>query len=362
MKVLHVETGMNLYGGALQVFYLLRGLQEKGIENVLVCPRGSEIAQAATPFADVHPLTMRGELDFIFGHRLSQTILRKRPDLLHVHSRRGADLWGALAAIRTGCKSIVTRRVDNPEKPWLVRLKYRQFDHVIAISDGIRNVLLHEGVPADHVTCVHSAVDVDVWQKPCNRPWFNQQFGLPENARAIGVIAQLIARKGHRFLIEAMPAVLDKHPEAYFIFFGKGTLQQELEELCRDIGVEKHVVFAGFRNDLDRILPCLDLVVHPALMEGLGVSLLQAAAARVPIVAARAGGIPEIVINAVSGLLVEPGNSRELEEKISRILADEKLADALAQGGRAVVEEKYSLARMVEGNLNMYRYVLDHQK
>jgi glycosyltransferase involved in cell wall biosynthesis len=68
------------------------------------------------------------------------------------------------------------------------------------------------------------------------------------------------------------------------------------------------------------------------------------------------------VINAVSGLLVEPGNSRELEEKISRILADEKLADALAQGGRAVVEEKYSLARMVEGNLNMYRYVLDHQK
>ena len=108
MKVLHVETGMNLYGGALQVFYLLRGLQEKGIENVLVCPRGSEIAQAATPFADVHPLTMRGELDFIFGHRLSQTIKRAARRTFCPFLPIASESWSSGTIISSSLASLST--------------------------------------------------------------------------------------------------------------------------------------------------------------------------------------------------------------------------------------------------------------
>jgi len=354
MRVLHIETGMNLYGGALQVFYLLRGLHARGVDNLLVCPCGSAIAVEARPYAKVIELPMRGEVDLIFGWRLLQTLRRERPDLVHAHSRRGADLWGAIAARIAGIPALVTRRVDNPEAPWLARLKYRQFAHVITISQGIRDVLLGEGVPADHVTCVHSAVDIDAWQGEPDRAWINREFNLPDDSQVVAVIAQLIERKGHRFLFEAIPRILEKVPNAYFLVLGKGPLETELKELCKTLQIESHVIFAGFRDDLQRIMPCLDLVVHPALMEGLGVSLLQAAACGIPIVAGRAGGIPEIVEDGVNGYLVEPGNSEELIIPVTQLLLNPDDNSNMGQQGREIVQKWFSIDAMVSSNMNCY--------
>lgn len=355
MRVLHIETGMNLYGGALQVFYLLRGLHEQGIENLLVCSQGSVIAKEAQPFAKVIEIPMRGDVDVLFGWRLLQTLRRERPDLVHAHSRRGADLWGAIAARLAGIPALVTRRVDNPEPGWLARLKYRQFAHVITISNGIRDVLLAEGIPADDVTCIHSAVDIDAWQSEMDRDWLNKEFNLPGDAKVAAVIAQLIDRKGHRFLFEALPKILEQVPNAYFLILGKGPLESELKELCKSLQIDSHVIFAGFRRDLQRIMPNLDLVVHPALMEGLGVSLLQAAACGIPIVAGRAGGIPEIVKDGVNGYLVEPGISNELVSPIVNLLLIEESRTKLGEAGRIVVKQNHSIEVMVDKNLIIYK-------
>jgi len=355
MRVLHIETGRNLYGGALQVAYLLQGLKGSGVRSILVCPEGSEIAQAAAGFAEVHPLPMRGELDVLFGLRLIRLIRKVRPDLIHVHSRRGADLWGAVAARATGTRAVLTRRVDNPENAMLARFKYRQFARVVSISEGIRQVLIKEGVPARHVSCVHSAVDMADRRQDCDRSWFRREFGLAESHQTVAVIAQLIPRKGHRFLIEAAPEILEKCPEAHFLFFGKGALRQELESLCAEAGIRDKVIFAGFRDDLRHILPCIDLVVHPALMEGLGVSLLQAAASGVPIVGARSGGIPEIVRDGVNGYLVPPGDAQALIDPISRLLSDGTLAAGFGEAGHRIVKEHFSIEAMVAGNLEIYR-------
>lgn len=355
MRVLHIETGMNLYGGALQVFYLLRGLHEQGVENLLVCSQGSAIAKEAKPFANVIEIPMRGDVDILFGWRLLQTLRRERPDLVHAHSRRGADLWGAIAARWAGIPALVTRRVDNPEPGWLARLKYRQFAHVVTISNGIRDVLLAEGVPADHVTCIHSAVDIDAWQGEEDREWLNREFNLPPGGKVVAVIAQLIERKGHRFLFEALPKILDQVPNAHFLILGKGPLETELKELCKALQIESHVIFAGFRDDLQRIMPNLDLVVHPALMEGLGVSLLQAAACGVPIVAGRAGGIPEIVEDGVNGFLVEPGISKDIISPVVKLLLDDELRKKLGVSGRMIVNQRYSIETMVDKNLIIYK-------
>ena len=354
MRVLHIETGMNLYGGALQVFYLLRGLHEQGVENLLVCSKGSAIATEAQPFAKVIEIPMHGDVDVLFGWRLLQTLRRERPDLVHAHSRRGADLWGALAARIAGIPALVTRRVDNPEPGWLARLKYRQFTHVVTISNGIRDVLLAEGVPADHVTCIHSAVDIDAWQGEEDRDWLNREFNLPPGGKVVAVIAQLIERKGHRFLFEALPKILDQVPNAHFLILGKGPLETELKELCKALQIESHVLFAGFRDDLQRIMPNLDLVVHPALMEGLGVSLLQAAACGVPIVAGRAGGIPEIVEDGVNGYLVEPGNADVLVGPITELLSNPETRKRMGESGQRIVHERFSIKAMVSGYLKFY--------
>ncbi len=358
MKILHIETGMHLYGGALQVFYLLKGLKNHGVENTLVCPSGSEIGSRAGEYARIHQIPMRGEGDVLFGWRLFHLLKEIRPDLVHVHSRRGADIWGGLASRLAGVRAIVTRRVDNPENPLVARVKSPLFEHIITISEGIRQVLLSEGIAESKLTCIHSAVDAQPYQGACERAWLQREFGLPPASRTVGVIAQLIARKGHRFVLEAAPAILDKCPETHFIFFGKGPLREELAEHCRRLGLDQVVHFAGFRDDLPRILPCLDLVVHPALMEGLGVSLLQASAAGIPIVAARAGGIPEIVRHGENGYLVEPGGGVALVGPVTEILLNPQLARQLGQAGKRIVDRDFSIAAMVRGNLEFYQGLL----
>lgn len=359
LKVLHVEAGRHLYGGARQVAYLLEGLEAEGVHNLLVCPRGSAIAEAAAhQGVEVRALPMGGDLDIAFVWRLWRLIRAERPDVVHLHSRRGADLLGGIAARLAGVKTVLARRVDNPEARAWVALKYRLYDRVVAISEGIQKVLLDEGLPPEKVVCVHSAVDATPYLRPCERDWFRQAFRLKAGQRAIGVVAQLIARKGHRFVLDAMPAILAKHPDVRVLFFGQGPLEAGLRDEIGRRGLSGHVQLAGFRDDLERILPCLDMVVHPALMEGLGVSLLQASAAAVPVVAARAGGIPEAVADGENGFLVAPGSGDELAEKILRLLDDPGLARRLGARGRERVTERFSIQAMVAGNLAVYLQLL----
>lgn len=354
MKILHIETGRHLYGGALQVCYLLEGLRQKGTENVLLCTAGSEIARMAASNATIEAIPMHGELDLLFPFRLAGLIRRHRPDVVHVHSRRGADLWTGVCARMLKVPVVITRRVDNREWPPFARLKYGSYDRVVSISEGIRQVLLSEGLMPDQVQCIHSVVKPGQYREARDRNWFAGQFGVPAAAPLIGVIAQLIPRKGHRYLLEIMPRLRAKFPELQVVFFGQGPLRDELEASVTGHGLVGVVTFAGFRNDMPKILPCLDLVVHPALMEGLGVSLLQAAAAGVPIIGARAGGIPEIVHDGVNGRLVNPGNTEQLYEAVSQLLTQPELRQQYGSAGRNLVERDFSVETMVDGYLKVY--------
>lgn len=359
MKVLHVEAGLHLYGGARQVLYLLEGLARRGVANVLVCATGSEIARQAAPYAEVVTLPMRGDADIALIGRLRRVIRRHGPDLVHLHSRRGADVLGGIAARLAGVPCVLSRRVDNPEsRPW-VALKYRLYGHVITISEGIREVLLGEGLAPDRVSCVHSAVDPGPWQRPCDRGAFVHEFGLPGDGPVAAMIAQFIPRKGHRFLLAALPGVLDRHPGLQLLLFGRGPLVPEVEAAIAAQGLSGNVRLAGFRDDLARWMGCLDLVVHPAEMEGLGVSLLQAAAAGVPIIASRAGGMPEVVEDRVNGLLVEPGDVPGLTGAMQRLLGDGGLRAEMGRQGRARIDAEFSPEVMVEGNLEVYRRLVE---
>lgn len=359
MTVIHVEAGKHLYGGALQVFYLMRGLADKPVRSVLVCPEGSAIAKAANGVVDkVYAVPMGGDLDIGFVSRLRKIIRAEHADIVHLHSRRGADVLGAVAAYFEKTKCIVSRRVDNPEKPWIAKLKYRLFDQVVTISNGIRDVLLSEGIAPDHVVCVHSAVDVEKFSKAPDRDWFLKEFDLPDNAKALAVIAQLIYRKGHRHLLAALPTVLEQHPEAYILLFGKGPLDEDIEAEIAALGFQGRVRLIGFRDDLDRVIPCLYGVVHPADMEGLGVSLLQAAAASVPVIGTNAGGIPEIVRNEQNGLLIEPKNVDQLRDAMLRLLGDGAQAKQWGQTGNRIVNEEFSIKAMVEGNFRVYQELM----
>lgn len=360
-RVLHLETGMHLYGGARQVGYILEGLKERNIDNLLLCPAGSDIEKLAIKLGiTVIPSAIQRGIGYGLFREIKKAIATHSPSLLHVHSRRlAADFWGGLAAKKSSLPALLSRRVDNPERHWLVRLKYRNYDKIIAISEGIRQVLISEGVASDQVITVRSTIDLKTVSTQCNRAEFLSEFGLEDNHFVIAVIAQLIYRKGHRHLIDILPEIVAQHPNIKVLFFGQGREEETLRAEINRNRLGSFVEFVGFREDLLRWLPCIDLVVHPADREGLGVSLIQAAAASRPMIAVRAGGMPEIVHDGVNGLLIEPGDVTLLREYLLRLIGNNDERLAFGKKGRDIVESEFSLEAMVDGNLRCYQQVLE---
>jgi glycosyltransferase involved in cell wall biosynthesis len=362
MKILHVEGGKHYYGGARQVAYLVEGLAEKGIANVLACPTGAELASAPgmSTQADIYEMPMGGDADAGMAWRLARLIRATRPDIVHLHSRRGADLWGGVAARMTGTACVLSRRVDNPESRLQVALKYRLYNHVITISQGIAEVLRNEGLPSSRMTCVRDAIDATPFLHAVDRHAFTREFNLPNEALVVGMVAQMIPRKGHRYLIQAVEALRNDYPALRVLLFGKGPLQGPLEQDIAQRGLADVIWMAGFRSDLPRWLGGLDLLVHPADMEGLGVSLLQASAAEAPIIASRVGGLPEAVLDGVNGLLIPPGDVPALIAAMRRLLDDPVLRRRFGAAGRARVLAEFSVDEMVNDHLVVYRSVVQH--
>lgn len=354
MKVLHIELGRHLYGGARQVAYLLNGLSAHTGEHVLVSGENAAILQAIdNPKVTLHALPFAGDLDLVFIQRLRKLIRQEQPKLLHIHSRRG-DILSALAGYLEGIPMLYSRRVDNTPN-WLeLRCKFPLFRRIVSISEGIREVLIQSGIEADRVICIPSAVDTHRYYPGGDRHSFRQEFQLTADQVVIGMIAQLIPRKGHGVLFKALPEVLARHPEVQVLIFGKGPLAAELSAFLTQQGWTDRVRMAGFRTDMERIIPCLDLLVHPAFMEGLGVSLLEAAAAGIPIIASRVGGIPEVVKPGINGELIAVNDSAALTEKLLQLLENPRLRHDYGTAGRQWVLDEFSIERMVRDNHRVY--------
>ncbi len=359
MKILHVETGRHLYGGAQQVIYLAKGLGERGFDNTLVCSPGSGVDIAARD-ADitVANLNCAGDHDLAFAFRLRQRVLEEIPDIIHCHSRRGGDFLGGLAATGTSIPAVISRRVDNTESSLIAGLRYRPFNKVIAISQTIAEVLRKAGIDEDRLTVIRDAVDSELVMALPDQDAFRDRFGLSETDFVAAAVAQLIPRKGHRYLLEAVAQLKGRFPHLKLIIFGQGPLEAELRERTAKLGLGGNVQFAGFRQDLDDYLACLDLLVHPALAEGLGVAALKAAAAGVPVVGFAAGGLTEAVADGETGLLVAPKDVEALGTAIARLIENPELRRTFGDAGRARMQHEFSIEAMVDDHVRLYESIL----
>lgn len=360
MKILHVETGRHLYGGPQQVIYLLRALGELGHDNTLVCPPGSGIDSAArTAGIPVRNLFCAGDLDLPFAYRLTQYIAEAKPDVVHCHSRRGADVLGGLAASFADVPAVVSRRVDNTEMRLVAALRYRPFRKVIAISEAIATVLRDRGVEPGRLTVIRSAVDVSESGDPGDCKRLRREFGIPADATLLAAAGQLIPRKGHSYLLQAMADLRPARSDLYLIVFGEGYLGSQLQAQAASLGLGDVVRFAGFREDLDRYVGCFDIFVHPALAEGLGVAALKAAAAGIPVVAFSAGGLVEAVAHGTTGLLVPPEDVAALADAIMILVDDEQLRQRMGAAGKERMQKEFSIATMARQHVDVYEAVIN---
>ena len=170
--------------------------------------------------------------------------------------------------------------------------------------------------------------------------------------------AQLIKRKGHRFIINALPQLLARYPEVRVVFFGRGPEKARLIALARKLGVDNAVNFVGFRIDIDDYLAAFDLFVHSADKEGLGVSILKASAAQLPVVAFDVAGCREAIVHMKTGILVPLYNQSKLCSAIGNLIEQPELRAAMGVAGRRRMLEDFSVSKMVEAHIDMYSELL----
>jgi len=360
VKILHVETGRHFLGGPQQVIYLINALRERGHDNALSCPPDSGIDGVARECGiRVQNLFCAGDLDLPFAYRLSQFLKDTRPDIVHCHSRRGADLLGGFAASLADVPAVVSRRVDNTEMRIMAAIRYRPFKKVIAISEAIAAELRERGVEADRLAIIRSAVDTGAFSAPPDCTSFRQEFGLASDDVAIAAAGQLIPRKGHQFLLEALAQLKDRLPKLKLVIFGEGFLNTQLQAQAASLGLGSVVQFAGFREDLDAFIGCFDIFAHPALAEGLGVAALKAAAAGLPVVGFAAGGLIEAVQDGKTGFLVNAEDADALAAAIERLACEPELARQFGTAGRQRMQTEFSIATMADLHVALYESVLN---
>ncbi len=363
MFSLHIDTARTWRGGQNQVLLTVNGLREIGQRAALVAHPDGELRKRAAEGLELVPLAPKSEMDFTAAWRLNRVIKRLKPDVIHAHDAHGVAMAGL--ALSLGAASargkepplIASRRVDfHLRSNSLSRWKHRQVDCFIAASEAIRQMLIGDGVDEERTVTVHEGIDVEhVAAAP--RVDVHQAFFLPHGAPVVGNVAALVPHKGQRHLIEAAHLVVQKMPDVRFVILGEGELREALERLIKEYHLEKHVLLPGFRTDVLGCIKSFDLFVMSSVTEGLGTSLLDAMACSRPIVATRAGGIPEVVDEGVTGLLVPPRDHAALADAILALVGDPARRQAMGEAGFARVNEKFTVERMVAGTAAVYARV-----
>ena len=262
------------------------------------------------------------------------------------------DILGLLAARRAG------RPVVSVSHGWtaatlkvrlyetLDRLCLHGMDRVVCVSEGQARRVRRAGVPARRVVVIHNAIELSRTIEevdPAGRDRLQSLFPDPPR-RIVGAAGRLSPEKGYGVLVEAAAAVIRENPDIGFVHFGDGPLRNALVRRVSELGLDARFRFAGFRSDLDRVFPHLDLFVLPSFTEGLPVVVLEAFAAGVPVVATAVGGTPEVVADGLNGRLVAPGNPQALAGRIVETLADTPARLALGQRGRDLVRDRFTFA------------------
>jgi len=355
--VLHVDSARGWRGGQNQVWLSARGMAARGHDVVVACRAGGVLAERARAAGlAVREMRFRGDLWPAGALALASTLKELRPDVVHLHDPHAVSAGLLARRLAAGRRAFVaTRRVDFALRGFLSRRKYAACDRVVAVSEAIAGVLRRGGLPAERVRVVYEGVR-DRPAQPGGRDAL-RELGVPEDAPVVGNVAALTGHKDQATLLAAAARVAVRMPEARFVIVGEGERRGRLEALSRELGLERRCIFAGFRADLDRLIPAFTVFCLSSHMEGLGTSLLDAMAFGVPVVATAAGGIPEAVTDGVTGRLVPPRDPDALAAALVEALADPARRAEWGRAGRQRFEEHFTADRMVESTLAVYAEV-----
>ena len=297
-----------------------------------------------------------------------------RFDLVHTHTAKAGAL-GRLAARMAGSGSVVhtphghniygyfspaaTKNIIRIEK-WLSK----RTDKIIALTELEKDDYIKSKIAApEKIEVIYQGLELDRYT--CDSKdsiALKKAFNVPSGENVVGMIGRLEEVKGPAYFIDMAAEVLKKFPGTKFIIAGDGSLRQKLEAQAGALGIGPRVVFAGWRDDVPELISIVDVLVMPSLNEAVGMAAVEAQAEGVCVVATRVGGIPEVVKDRVTGLLVEPANAQALADAVSSLLSDKAARDRMGGEGRNRVRGKFDAWEMTRETSNLYIELFNRKK
>jgi glycosyltransferase involved in cell wall biosynthesis len=367
--VLQIIDSLGVGGAEVLLRDLVRGLQRRDY-RVTVCystpgPLVPEMAALGVPtirlsrLARIDPLLLMG---------MCRVIHRDLPQVVHTHLFK-SDFHGRLAARLSGVPVIISTLHNsdawarNPVLGRLYGATARWADRLIAVSEEVRKyAITRTRVQPEKVVTIPNGVSLERFsgQEAAGRA-LRGALSLPVDAPLIGIVGRLMPQKDHSTFLRAAAEMLRAEPRARFLVVGDGQLREQLVAQANDLGLAKAVTFCGLRKDIPAVMAALDLLVFSSRWEGLPVTLLEGMAAGRPVAATAVGGIPGVVVDGVTGLLVSPGDPSALAAACLRVIHDPALGARMGQAGRARVKAHYSIEAMVERTVEQYKNLLSQR-
>ena len=378
MRVTHVITRLIVGGAQENTVASVLGLRRKpGLEVRLISgptagPEGSLEPLVSGPpgLLTVVPQLVRAIhpwKDWVALSRLTNLFRAHRPDIVHTHSGK-AGVLGRLAASRARVR-IIIHTIHGPSfGPFQSRLASSVFrsaetyaakrtTHFVVVAEAMKQQYLAAGIGRpDQYTKVLSGFDLQPFLSAGNDAKLRARLGLSSNDIVIGKIARLFRLKGHADLLAIAPGLVRSCPQIKFLLVGGGEWRGRLENRARSLGLEKHFVFTGLVSpeEVPPLVGIMDIVAHMSSREGLPRALPQALAAARPVVAYDCDGAREVCIDNKTGFLLRPGDLAGLNDRLLRLAQDPALRERLGQNGRQLVQDRFSVERMVDDLYQLY--------
>lgn len=362
-------------GGIRNHLLSLAGQSDRGrFEHMVACPEAM-----TRHFADggikIFPLPLGGDVEPVkdlAAARLLHRLLREnRVNIVHVHGSK-AGLVGRPAALLAGVPAVVMTVHNSVLHDHLPRWKVNMLvsserilafftSQIIAVSEALRRELItRHRVGPDRVVTVYNGIAPEIFSAGTGREYLERLAGIPPGRVIVGTVARLAPQKGLQHLIRAASLLAAGNSKAVFVIVGDGPLREDLKSQVRMLNLEDRFFFTGQRQDVHRLMSCFDLFVLPSLTEGLPLTILEAMAAGRPVVATRVGGIPEVVEDGVSGLLVEPGDAGGLARAVAFLAGSGEVAQRMGRRGRIKVIEQFTTGKMVRETEKIYSRLISH--
>lgn len=364
IKVLHVLSDTNIGGAGMHVASLVKAMDRHKFQVMVACPKGARIREIIAPFIPVAELpAMAGDKSFQPGciWALVNLIKQNQIDIIHTHG----SLSGRIAGKIAGIKIIFTRHTPgNVYPPGSLRWGINKYlnlllcHKIIAVSDYIADRLQAAGIPKNRIATIYNGIDIPSFAGPYNTEDLPAELGLTGKYRLLH-IARLEEVKGHKYLFEALAFLVHKQFDPVLIVVGDGSQKEKLQHLTEVYDIADRVIFTGAVNDVKPLIAISDIVLLPSLAEALGIALLEGMCMGKPCIASRVGGIPEVVADGLSGILVQPQNSVALRDAIIKLLGNPGLMAAMGEKGRQIVGEKFDMQLNIKQMEEIYAELMD---